>query len=123
MTWTDEAFDSRDLALGDYDGDGRLDILLGNSPGSALFKNNADGSWTKVTGIGLATSSQAIVGAVAFADIDQDGDLDAFVGIGGGAQADAAADELYRNNGYDRRGANAPATLLPGAPSPWRTLF
>ena len=78
------------LALGDVDGDGRLDVLVGNS-GSAnkLLLQQSDGSFFAAApnfpGGSAETSS------VAFGDIDDDGELDLLFGNGG---AKSGANEL-----------------------------
>jgi gliding motility-associated-like protein len=76
----------------DIDNDGDLDIVLAETIYNAytkydnttirLFKNNADGSFTEdaLTILGLENISGA--SSVGFSDVDGDGDLDAFVGLG-----------------------------------------
>ncbi|MFQ5436598.1 MAG: CRTAC1 family protein, partial [Anaerolineae bacterium] len=84
------------LAWGDYNNDGYLDIYMtrGDFMSANLYKNDGDGSFTDVTssaGVGLAKA-----GAVAWADVDNDGDLDIFV------TRPAVIDSpyvLFRNNG------------------------
>ncbi|MCI0588665.1 MAG: FG-GAP-like repeat-containing protein [Planctomycetes bacterium] len=81
------------VALGDVDGDGDLDALLGSSGGwpSRLYVNAAIGVFTDAT----ATNMPALTGpapGVALGDLDGDGDLDAYLGTSG-------VDRLYLNNG------------------------
>ena len=71
-------------AFADLDGDGDLDALVGNSLGNTLFFRNTGSAVApafaapSTNPFGLAdVGSQA---APAFADLDGDGDLDAFVG-------------------------------------------
>src|SRR5262245_29979411 len=79
------------VALGDVDGDGDLDAFVGNGGAGSglsgglsqnrLYLNGGTGVFTDVT----ATNLPALTGNtkdVALGDVDGDGDLDAFVGIG-----------------------------------------
>ncbi len=72
------------LALGDYDGDGKVDIFFTNPSGAnRLFHNNGDGTFTDVTAkAGLGTSGDGL-GAV-FADYNNSGHPSLFIaGLGG----------------------------------------
>ena len=68
----------------DIDGDDDLDLFVGEGAGNiSFYENTGNGQWS------LATESYASVdvewnAAPAFADIDDDGDLDLFVGDGDG---------------------------------------
>ncbi len=66
--------------FGDYDGDGRLDLIVTNftSEGNALFRNAGDGSFAEVTRhTGIRENSFLKVGfGVRFFDYDNDTDLD-----------------------------------------------
>lgn len=65
---------------GDYDNDGKPDLFILRSTGSALYHNDGNGSFSDVTTTaklsGLNPSSSR---SVAFVDVDHDGDLDLFV--------------------------------------------
>jgi len=69
--------------FGDYDGDGRLDLIVTNfaSEGNALFRNNGDGTFSEVTfQTGILRGSFLNVGfGVRFFDYNNDGYLDVFV--------------------------------------------
>ncbi len=102
------------LALGDVDGDGDLDLVVGNASqyGSQnrLYLNNGAGSFTNVT----ATRMPAFLGrtmAVELGDVDRDGDLDLVVGNTGRY---GGPTQLFLNNGAGTF-VNATATRMPMA--------
>lgn len=59
------------VAWGDYDGDGDLDLAVGNTTQNYLYRNNGNGTFT-----GLARFGNTDTQAMAWADYDNDGDLD-----------------------------------------------
>jgi hypothetical protein len=66
-------------AVGDYNNDGRPDLLVTCLSGVVLYRNNGDGTFTDVTkGSGLASDTGWATGA-AFGDYDNDGFADLFV--------------------------------------------
>ncbi|HMJ65414.1 MAG TPA: FG-GAP-like repeat-containing protein, partial [Candidatus Binatia bacterium] len=87
--------DSTGCAWGDYDNDGYLDLFVSNfgTPFNYLYRNNGDGSFTRVTTGAIATDDTNSEGAI-WGDYDNDGYLDLFVAVGLGGN-----DLLYRNNG------------------------
>ncbi len=92
------------VAVGDYDGDGWLDLYVTTEPGggasaNALYRNNGDGTFTDVAAAaGVGQPSLGLSGGwgAAFGDYDLDGDLDL-------ALADwlnpATGNRLFQNNG------------------------
>jgi hypothetical protein len=78
----------------DYDGDGDLDLFVGNNSATTdqLFNNDGDGTFTDVTGASGVTNTTSVVGS-AWADFDNDGDLDLF------ANGNGVADLTWINNG------------------------
>ena len=74
---------SMGLDVGDYDGDGELDLWVTNFRGedNGLYKNHGDGTFLRTTAaMGLAGVSRSFVGwSTGLADFDSDGWLDIFV--------------------------------------------
>jgi hypothetical protein len=71
-------------ALGDYDGDGFIDLFVCNGPPGEstphdfLFHNNRDGTFNRVTDVAPVSSRRWSTGA-AWGDYDNDGNPDLFV--------------------------------------------
>ena len=93
-------FGPKSFAVGDLDGDGDLDILVGDSffgsPGISVLKNNGD--QTFATPVYYSLPLNQTVGEVALSDFDLDGDLDAFVTIRGDFDQMLKI-MVWRNNG------------------------
>ena len=70
--------DTYSIAAADVDGDGDLDVLLGNYGSPSLVLLNA-GDGTLLKSIELPGGS-AITNSIAAADLDSDGDLDVLLG-------------------------------------------
>lgn len=83
----------RGVAWGDYDNDGDEDLYLVNTGSSSrLFANNGDGTFTDVTADKHIGDTGAGEGA-AWADYDNDGDLDLYLA------KDGQANRLFQNGG------------------------
>ena len=111
--------------FGDLDNDGFLDFYLatGNVAFSeirpnVMFRNNAGDSFSNVTmagGFGHLQKGHA----VSFADIDNDGDQDVYVQLGGAYAGDKFSDALFANPGF---GANFVTLDLRGTVSNKRAI-
>jgi VCBS repeat protein/ASPIC/UnbV protein len=92
----DKTSGGRGTAVFDYDGDGRLDVLVAATHGGCtLYHNNGDGTFTDVSiESGMDTCLLAFTTIVG--DYDNDGRPDIFVTRNGFFSGDCS---LYRNNG------------------------
>ena len=66
------------VAVGDYDGDGWLDLYVTNYGPNLLYRNNRDGSFSEV-GTRAGVDSAEWGSSAGFFDYDLDGDLDLYV--------------------------------------------
>lgn len=83
-------------AWGDYDNDGWLDLFVGNwHTNNWLFRNNRDGTFTKVTSSVVAGNTSALPFSAAWADYNNDGWCDLLVANHEGTALHA----VYRNSG------------------------
>jgi len=68
------------VAVGDYDNDGYVDVLVTNYGDNVLYHNEGDGRFTDVTDeAGVAMSGHPLKASAAWLDYDNDGYLDLFV--------------------------------------------
>src|SRR5262245_52991049 len=104
-----DADPSAAVALGDADGDGDLDVLVGNyGTPDRLYRN--DGSGVLTSALGALPAIVNNTRALGFGDLDGDGDLDLLIGN------DGIQDRLYLGNGA---GAFVDATSqFPSFPGP-----
>ena len=104
----------KNVAWGDYNNDGFLDFISGNSDKSTIYKNNGDNTFTAQTTIFI---SGTLHGMVAWGDYNNDDYLD-IATIGSGYT------KLYKNNGnntFTEQVAAIPAGMGNGALS-WNDL-
>ena len=87
----------------DHDADGHLDLFVGNSRGTIdfLYRNEGDGTFRRVAA-GRVGLDATYVSDAAWADLDNDADLDLVIAVWGGAC------EIYLNDG---QGALRPAAV------------
>ena len=89
----DDGSDIRSAAWGDYDGDGDLDLYLGNySVANVLYRNNGNSTFTDQTG-GAPLNDSGAGHTPVWGDYDNDGDLDIYLIVSG------TANRLFRNDG------------------------
>ncbi len=86
---------THDVALGDVDGDGDLDALVGTygGQGSFILTNDGSGNFQESQQFTPGSSDTESYG-VALGDLDGDGDLDAFI-----ANKDESGNRIYLNDG------------------------
>jgi hypothetical protein len=86
--------------VGDFDGDGRIDLFVSDNALSSLFRNQG-GDFAEVTAeTGIARASAQFVGWGAFFfDADNDGDLDIFKANSDLARLFGQEDQLFENTG------------------------
>jgi hypothetical protein len=68
------------VAIGDYDNDGFVDVLVTNYGDNVLYHNNGNGTFSDVTaGAGVVMSRHPFKASACWVDVDNDGYLDLFV--------------------------------------------
>lgn len=68
-----------DLKFGDFDADGDMDLFIANQDGNRLLINDGDGYFDDETNSRLPSDLNIDTRKVTFGDVDNDGDLDAFL--------------------------------------------
>jgi len=92
------------VACADYDNDGFPDIYVNNYGANVLFRNNGDGTYDDLTQIANVANGNLVGGGASFFDMENDGDLDLYVG--NYIKFDAQAHRVHIHKG------------LPSYPSP-----
>ena len=76
----DKTFFGMGVAVGDYDNDGDPDLYITALGGGHLFRNDGKGHFEDVTEAANAKGPNGWLTGAAFLDIENDGDLDLFIG-------------------------------------------
>jgi hypothetical protein len=94
-----DAVPSYDAALADFDGDGRVDVYVGNhGAGARLYRNLGGGRFADVTAAsGIAPGGDQH--GAGWGDADGDGRPDLYVSLGAERGRGTKANRLYRNAG------------------------
>lgn len=90
---------TQDIKLGDIDGDGDSDMVVGNEDGNKIHINNGTGFFTDETSARLPLTGTEETRKVTLCDIDSDGDLDIFFANVAFRPNRLKQDRLLLNNG------------------------
>jgi hypothetical protein len=114
-----ETLRSAVAAWGDYDNDGWLDLFIGNNQSgsrNSLFRNNRDGTFTKVATGPIATDVMDATHSAAWIDYNNDGWLDLIV-----VDLAGSGNRLYRNTGggtFKRLNPSEAGPVVSGSDNP-----
>ncbi len=86
--------DTLSVAWGDYDNDGDLDLAVGNSGNSQIYRNDNG----NLSSNAVWSSADGGAYSVAWGDVDGDGDLDLVVGERNSSFSSSSFVRLYRND-------------------------
>ena len=104
------------IAVGDFDGDGNLDLAVANKSSNTVTILRGDGSGTNFTSSTITVTSGSNPSAIVATDLDADGRLDLVV-----AESNNSRLDIYRGNGngtftFQRNVStgNTPASIVAG---------
>ncbi len=101
------------MVMGDFDGDGDPDLVMGKYSQNTLYVNDGRGNFTDVTSTHFPRASGDYTRSLAVGDVDGDGDPDLV--IGNGSKVSGAQNKLYLNDGKgkftDKTSTNFPRVI------------
>lgn len=107
----------RQVAIGDIDGDGDLDVFVpdaGSATPDLLYLNDGTGGFTDVAATQLPPGLSSEAGGARFADVDGDGDLDLLVANGYPGMTSPDRLSVYLNDGAGSFEEHAASPLAIG---------
>ena len=123
--------DTRSASAVDYDNDGDQDIFVATlnvvSPTPTepphLYNNNGDGTFTRVTGSVFDTELLPSIRTSSWGDVDNDGDLDLYLGSQNTSGAGSIVDYFYRNNGNGTFTSLTTSAVTEGGTGTFGSMF
>lgn len=110
----DKTFFGMGVTVGDYDNDGDPDVYITALGGGHLFRND-DGTFTDVTEQANAQGSKGWLTSAAFFDLENDGDLDLFIGCYVNWSVETDRSQEFQLAGTGKGRAYGPPTAFNGS--------
>ncbi len=117
------------VAVGDYDGNGFLDIYLSGSQRNLLWMNNGDGTFSDQTLAANVENTHSLAWGVGTFDAENDGDLDIYTVNGStqnttvGYSVASRADRLFLNDSTGHFTDGSGAYGIHGTDAKWSAAF